>query len=167
MGLCYGKRTCLPMKWNVIQFIKILWGYYRSPPSFHYVVMMVRKSIVLSLDNMEIEKKWVPALFTSTTWDICSVVMIWNWFDISSCPRAWCLLKVLGQEWGWIFEQKETHLDRRVPLRRGGGPPHVVVEISRLRELVLLLWHLDSRILCLFQLSTFFCGALFSPTDLN
>lgn len=61
----------------------------------------------------------------------------------------------------------ETYLDGRVPLPGGRRPAHVVVEISGLRELILLLRHLDSRILCLFQLSTFFCGALFSPADLT
>lgn len=50
------------------------------------------------------------------------------------------------QEGPWV----ETHLDGRVPLPRGGRPAHVVVEVSGFRELILLLWHLDSCILCLF-----------------
>lgn len=60
----------------------------------------------------------------------------------------------------------ETHLDGRVPLPGGGRPAHVVVEISGLRELILLLWHLDSCVLRLFQLSPFFRGALLSPANL-
>lgn len=92
-------------------------------------------------------------------------------------------------EFGWIFDhvkslifpckclvksddrflsrERETHLDWGVPLPGGRGPPHVVVEIPRLGEFVFLLRHLDSGILCLFQLSTFFCGTLFSPTNLK
>lgn len=50
------------------------------------------------------------------------------------------------QEGPWV----ETHLDGRVPLSRGGRPAHVVVEVSGFGELILLLWHLDSCILCLF-----------------
>lgn len=49
------------------------------------------------------------------------------------------------QEGLWV----ETHLDGRVPLPRGRGPAHAV-EVSGLWELILLLWHLDSCILCLF-----------------
>lgn len=44
----------------------------------------------------------------------------------------------------------EFSLDGRVPLPGGRRPAHVVVEVSRLRELILLLWHLDSCILRLF-----------------
>lgn len=60
----------------------------------------------------------------------------------------------------------ETHLDGRVPLLGGRRLAHVVVEISWLRELILLLWHLDSRVLCLFQLSPFLRGAFLSPANL-
>lgn len=50
------------------------------------------------------------------------------------------------QEGLWV----ETHLDGRVPLPRRGRPAHVVVEVSGFWELIFLLWHLDSCILCLF-----------------
>lgn len=44
----------------------------------------------------------------------------------------------------------EFSLDGRVPLPRRGRPAHVVVEVSGFWELIFLLWHLDSCILCLF-----------------
>lgn len=51
-----------------------------------------------------------------------------------------------GQEGFWV----ETHLDGGVPLPGGRRPAHVVVEVPRFRELILLLRHLDSCVLCLF-----------------
>lgn len=44
----------------------------------------------------------------------------------------------------------EFSLDGGVPLPGGRRPAHVVVEVPRFRELILLLRHLDSCVLCLF-----------------